>query len=631
MNEERQARLLAEWLDGSAEQLAPEGIDVDVLEAIYVMQPDRAPAPRVTLEEILAPTLLAASTPAPPPRSVPLSTAELAAALAEDDSEDEGATEMFRRPTVEDEYSEGPVTDDLDGPTTDPDGPVTDPDMSSDGPPTDVDLHLDVPLADTQTEEEITATSIVALEPIREPLTDPGLDAFDEDVTQAFGIGERPTAPEPNRAPPVMNVDDDLTPQNPLEAAFGAPQEAAFGAATEPTATEPTATAAPRRTAKVIQFTPGKKPRSAPPLAPPQAERLPSEFPAIDEDEPPPEASSEAPLAAPEVAITTTGGEVVDLAPRRKWWRYAAGSGGLLAAAAALLITVGTPMLSMNEAGPPASQSSDLSAMLADESAPAAAPAAEPAEPALAKSSAGPTPTGRGDMAIPADDAPSAGFGADGSMVGGAAGGASAGDAAGLDAVADLDDMDDMEEPEEEEEALYEDERKAEAASAAPVASRAPRSAAADKDAEADEDEAVDIAALRAAAQPADYDDKWYLAADIDPEVAQRISQALSEVGTYTRFEEYAGAATACEPLIAEADVRVGQDFAYRAANYALQAGDTSRALNLIGQGLSRSSANTFFLSALHYLQGRILESQGDEAGAARSYEAAAALNEARR
>ena len=70
MNEDRQARLLAEWLDGSADQTAPEGIDVDVLEAIYVLQPDRAPAPRVTLQDILAPR--AATTrvaPEPPPRS----------------------------------------------------------------------------------------------------------------------------------------------------------------------------------------------------------------------------------------------------------------------------------------------------------------------------------------------------------------------------------------------------------------------------------------------------------------------------------------------------------------------------------------------------------------------------------
>ena len=53
MNQEEQAKLLAEWLDQNPGHPAPEGVAPEVLEAVYVLRPDLAPAPQVDLESIL--------------------------------------------------------------------------------------------------------------------------------------------------------------------------------------------------------------------------------------------------------------------------------------------------------------------------------------------------------------------------------------------------------------------------------------------------------------------------------------------------------------------------------------------------------------------------------------------------
>ena len=53
MTPEEQAKALADWLDQNPGSSAPEGVDPDVIEAVYVLRPDLAPAPRVTLESIL--------------------------------------------------------------------------------------------------------------------------------------------------------------------------------------------------------------------------------------------------------------------------------------------------------------------------------------------------------------------------------------------------------------------------------------------------------------------------------------------------------------------------------------------------------------------------------------------------
>jgi hypothetical protein len=53
MTDDRQAERLAAWLDGAAEPEL-EALDVDVVEAVYALRPDLAPAPRVTADDILA-------------------------------------------------------------------------------------------------------------------------------------------------------------------------------------------------------------------------------------------------------------------------------------------------------------------------------------------------------------------------------------------------------------------------------------------------------------------------------------------------------------------------------------------------------------------------------------------------
>lgn len=51
---EEQASRLAEWLEQTPGAPPPEGVDPEVLQAVWSLRPDLAPAPRVTVEDILA-------------------------------------------------------------------------------------------------------------------------------------------------------------------------------------------------------------------------------------------------------------------------------------------------------------------------------------------------------------------------------------------------------------------------------------------------------------------------------------------------------------------------------------------------------------------------------------------------
>ena len=69
MNEERQAQLLAEWLEAPEGTPVPEGLDLDVAEAMWVLKPELAPAPRMSSADLLAsldvaPVAAAAAVPA---------------------------------------------------------------------------------------------------------------------------------------------------------------------------------------------------------------------------------------------------------------------------------------------------------------------------------------------------------------------------------------------------------------------------------------------------------------------------------------------------------------------------------------------------------------------------------------
>lgn len=54
MTPEKQASLIAEWLEQPPGTAPPEGVDPDALQAIYALRPDLAPAPRVGIDDILA-------------------------------------------------------------------------------------------------------------------------------------------------------------------------------------------------------------------------------------------------------------------------------------------------------------------------------------------------------------------------------------------------------------------------------------------------------------------------------------------------------------------------------------------------------------------------------------------------
>ena len=53
MDDEKSAQRLAAWLNSPASTEPPEDLDPEVLGAVYALAPDRAPAPRVSIDDIL--------------------------------------------------------------------------------------------------------------------------------------------------------------------------------------------------------------------------------------------------------------------------------------------------------------------------------------------------------------------------------------------------------------------------------------------------------------------------------------------------------------------------------------------------------------------------------------------------
>lgn len=53
MSPDDQARLLAEWLESHPGEEPPAGLDPDVVETVYALRPDLAPAPRLDLDDLL--------------------------------------------------------------------------------------------------------------------------------------------------------------------------------------------------------------------------------------------------------------------------------------------------------------------------------------------------------------------------------------------------------------------------------------------------------------------------------------------------------------------------------------------------------------------------------------------------
>ena len=52
MTDEEQARALALWLEGDVNAPPPPDLDPEVVEAIYALRPERAPAPQLDIDDI---------------------------------------------------------------------------------------------------------------------------------------------------------------------------------------------------------------------------------------------------------------------------------------------------------------------------------------------------------------------------------------------------------------------------------------------------------------------------------------------------------------------------------------------------------------------------------------------------
>ncbi|MCB9762386.1 MAG: hypothetical protein H6739_21495 [Alphaproteobacteria bacterium] len=86
MTPEEQASQLARWLSDQPGSEPPADLDAEVVEAVYALRPDLAPAPRVSIDDILAGVTAGpfapagANTPAPPLPEPPAEVVDLAAA-----------------------------------------------------------------------------------------------------------------------------------------------------------------------------------------------------------------------------------------------------------------------------------------------------------------------------------------------------------------------------------------------------------------------------------------------------------------------------------------------------------------------------------------------------------------------
>lgn len=134
-----------------------------------------------------------------------------------------------------------------------------------------------------------------------------------------------------------------------------------------------------------------------------------------------------------------------------------------------------------------------------------------------------------------------------------------------------------------------------------------------------------DLDGLRSAAVPRDYRGGWYLTG-LDGSDYDRFEAAIDTAAAQSgaaKAQTFAG-------LIDDPNPRIAQDMAFRAASAARASGDSSTALRYLRSGQSRSSLNTAQRANLYYLEGQILEAQGDTQGALAAYRVAANLNQAR-
>ena len=136
---------------------------------------------------------------------------------------------------------------------------------------------------------------------------------------------------------------------------------------------------------------------------------------------------------------------------------------------------------------------------------------------------------------------------------------------------------------------------------------------------------------LRAGANPLDYRSDWYLGDPVlDPATKAQLAGAYGQAQASVVAGDAAAARAALEPLMSSAHPRVIQDATFRLATLQLQQGQRSTALATVTRGLSASNSPTVLRSRLLALRGSILEEQGDAAGAMDAYRQAMNANAGR-
>lgn len=674
MTELNEPRLLAEWLDANPGEAPPEGVEAEVIEAVYALRPDLAPAPRVSLDDILAGVATGPFARSGPPvqdqpdAAAPAFGGALGSAWGEDLGFQLTATYGQREDEQDAEQAAEPI--ELQHDQAEPTGEL---------PLGDLD-EVSPPVADPMELEATPVLGVTGTDPLGEPIeeaTDPGLapiaDSLEGESTNpsgrapAFGVVDAPRPPElaPAEPPPSLRN----------RAVTGPPQD-------------------------VGPLSSAGMPTNPPPLVLETSGRT----DAVQADTDP--GSAEDP---------ETTGDVVDLTahPRwggRRWW----GLAGSAAAAALVLFVVvpsstlqdqaqapgrmapaAVPMAEQASAEEPVEETSGdllqkrvaegfqpnqrLDAPTRASSGSAGAPPPPPApleskakdsDTRSAKAAGGPSPA----TASPAAPLSLAEPEPEPQPFGGASTAALQAPDQSPVAAAD-DDWDDVpadafHDVADEEDAmpyaLERDEAPPQLAADEPssgdwgvAASRSAPSNRERRKSERSESmstvEGIELEgglgtlkesnpgtgpeappphemdALRRDARPPDYRSDWYLmGAGLSDATLEQIRKNLQEADADARADDNARAAAVVARLIDHRDTRVGQDFAGRAAAYYLEAGDPAAAITVIGLGKARGSANTAQLARLHYLEGKALEAQRKDGWAAESYRAAKHLNDAR-
>ncbi len=136
---------------------------------------------------------------------------------------------------------------------------------------------------------------------------------------------------------------------------------------------------------------------------------------------------------------------------------------------------------------------------------------------------------------------------------------------------------------------------------------------------------------LRGQANPLDYHSEWYLSdAVLDEVTRSQIAAAYGRAQGAVVAGDPGGAVSAMQPLLGSAHPRVVQDAAFRIATLQLQQGQRGTALATVDRGLAASSSPTVHRSRLLAMRGSILEEQGDSQGAIEAYQQAMDANATR-